>query len=326
MAGQNSTKRLAGAAGVTPAFQSPNGVELARPNTNYLSLNPYDTPSPSQKTIEGLMKTSAQGNADQFTKMTPQVGIVDGKATDAGTGAEIATLKDKMPQQPSGGGGGKPALVTNDLKVTLSQEPAADELGGGTVVFEVMPTIQEERSVTYQPMDIVHHPGEIMKYKSTSARSWQISAKLISRDQKEAAANLKTINLIRAWAMPYHGIGTEATDARLLGAPPPILTLAAYGNTMIGPVKCVLESHSWTWPNDVDYIPTDDSEGGERVPFPVLLDISISLKEAWSPAEYSGFSIRDYRAGKLPKAFTSIADKSKQQQPQASDSRPRGGQ
>lgn len=102
--------------------------------------------------------------------------------------------------------------------------------------------------------------------------------------------------MIRAWGMPFYGEGT-ASDQELnqyLGAPPPILTLSAYGPNMIGPIKCVLTSYSWDFDSALDYIPTLTGN-----PFPVILDISLSLMESWAPSEFSGFNLRAFKAGDL---------------------------
>lgn len=184
-------------------------------------------------------------------------------------------------------------LSTNDLKVSIKQFPEIDG-SPNELVFNVMPKIDENRSVDYEQITPVGHPGAILKYKNSSIRTWDVSGRLISRTMLEATLNLALINMIRAWAMPFYGAGTGESLPDLLGAPPPILTLKAYGNRMIGPVKCVLKSYRWSFDNALDYI---DTEGG--TPFPVILDINLTLDEAWSPAEYSGFNIVKYKNGDL---------------------------
>ena len=87
-----------------------------------------------------------------------------------------------------------------------------------------------------------------------------------------------------------------------MGAPPPIITLEGYGEKMIGPITCVLESYSWNWPNDVDYIRTE----GDNQPFPAIISISLTLKEALSPAEYSGFDLTAYREGRLSGSYIPV--------------------
>lgn len=190
-------------------------------------------------------------------------------------------------------------LQTGELKVRISQYPVFGNLLG-ELIFDVMPQIDESRQIDYDALQLVHHPGVIQKYKSTGARTWSVRGKLITRNRVEATKNLDILNMIRAWSMPYYGEGTAQNPmvSQYLGAPPPILTLSAYGPKTIGPLKCVLTNYSWDWPNDIDWLPTV-----EGTPFPVLMNVSLSLTETWSPDEFSGFDIIKYRNGELPSAF-----------------------
>lgn len=203
--------------------------------------------------------------------------------------------------------------VFSSMKVTLSSVTQGYD---SAVVLDVMPSINETRPTNYKDFTPAQHPGAILKYDGTGLRSWTINAQLISRSSTEASKNLSIINTIRAWAMPFYGSGTAASLPNLLGAPPPILLLSAYGTQMIGPVKCVQTNYSFDWPIDVDWIQTDgsilDGKGGlepntqlegDVVPFPVIMSITIQLSESWSPTEYAGFDITQYRLGNLPDAF-----------------------
>lgn len=170
-----------------------------------------------------------------------------------------------------------------------------------TVVFDVMPTISESRDTNYDSIDLAHAPTPIMKYRNTSGRAWSVGQiRLISRNPAEATANQLTLNILRSWQMPYYGYGTESENASMLGAPPEILTFNAYGSN-IQNITVVLTHLAVSWPNDIDYIETTNKE-----PFPVILTIDISLAEAWSPQEISGFSLAKYRQGDMSKAFQKI--------------------
>lgn len=184
---------------------------------------------------------------------------------------------------------------TSELKVKIYQDPVVDG-GPNQIIFTVMPRIDESGTAEYEAISPLQHPGAIQKYRGSSARTWRVSGRLISRTAEEATENLELINMIRSWRMPFHGVGTanERSTARLLGAPPPILTLSAYGPAMIGPTKCVLTSYDWSFDNALDYIPTINGN-----PFPVLLDISLSLVESWSPNEYSNFNLVKFKMGDL---------------------------
>lgn len=100
----------------------------------------------------------------------------------------------------------------------------------------------------------------------------------------------------------------------LLGAPPDVLYLYAYasnvqrvdntqGQTLSGQaginihkVPVVITSLEITYPDDVDYIPTNDVVPS---PFPTRLEVSISLVETHSPAEFERFSLSDFKRGRL---------------------------
>jgi hypothetical protein len=195
---------------------------------------------------------------------------------------------------------------TNVYKLTISAKPNG-QVSYNSITFDAMPSIQETQSATYREFSPLQHPGEILKYHSTDGRQWTISVKLFSRTMQEAAFNMQRINVIRSWVMPFYGQGT-ATNKRTkqyLGAPPPILTMTAYGEGVIGPVKCVLGSFNWTWDENVDWIAT--SSDGTGQPFPVIIDISMQLKETWSPTEFSNFDLTSYRLGTLTDAFWSSA-------------------
>ena len=180
------------------------------------------------------------------------------------------------------------------LTLTSKQNP------GDEVVFNVSPTIDESRAANYDHMSPVHHPGSIQVYKSTEARSFNVSAKFISRTAAEASQNIININLIRSWVMPYYGQGTaQSSLSSMLGAPPDILIFDVYGDTNISNLPVVLTSYHWVYPDSVDYIPSTDG-----TPFPMIMEVTLSLTEAYSPEEYTGFDITKYKSGDMVGAFT----------------------
>lgn len=104
--------------------------------------------------------------------------------------------------------------------------------------------------------------------------------------------------------------GTE-----LLGAPPDVLYLYAYSSSRndgnasgrpsiygvnINRIPVVMTSLNITYPDDVDYIPTysnDDPSISE--PFPIRIDVDITLAETHSPREYEKFDLIKYKRGVL---------------------------
>jgi len=262
--------------------------------TSFTDQN-FNLPSINQKAAELGDRLSSTGMTSMFDQPLVNYSIIDPETQAA---LDQLFLQEQQNQDALNqlSASQTPATTSDrtlDLKVMIKQEPAIGT-GPNQIVFTVMPRIDENGTVEYESVMPVQHPGGILKYKSSSARTWTVSGRLISRTSAEATLNLKLINMIRAWRMPFHGEGTASSVAPLLGAPPVILTLSAYGPRMIGPSKCVLKSYNWTFDNTLDYV--DTFEGN---PFPVILDVSLSLEEAWSPSEYSGFDIVKYKNGEL---------------------------
>ena len=74
------------------------------------------------------------------------------------------------------------------------------------VVFDVTPDLTENRNVEYKTLNPVHLPGSIYVYGSTSSRTFQLSnVRLVSRTTSEADNNMRMIQLLRGWTMPYFG-------------------------------------------------------------------------------------------------------------------------
>jgi len=277
----------------------------------------YSPSSLSQKQAESIMKLENNGMAGSFDNISRNINLVQGSSTSTVTDRSSRTGFLDIPKSqqnsdlPANFRLAPNSSKTNELKVKLVSQPLNE-----TILFEAMPSISESRNAGYDEFTPLQHPGDMLKYRATSSRSWSISAKLISRNSEDATRNLKTINIIRSWTMPFYGVGTENEPAtkQYLGAPPQILTLTAYGKMMIGPVKCVLESYNWQFPDSVDYLPAypDGEESGPPSPFPVILNIELQLKESYSPAEFSGFNLMKFKNGELPAAFTAV--KTSQQQ------------
>jgi len=255
-------------------------------------LTNYGTASILTRVSEAAQKLSVNGIANSFNRFTAKLGLSQANGqiaiTDPLTGRRLMSAGEGVDQV-------SPAKLLDEANENLTEQLKVRLTDGtNTIVFKVMPTIDETQNANYEDFTPIHHPGAIHKYTRTGPRSWSLRAKFISRNSDEAEQNIQHLNLIRSWVMPEYGLRT-AVYSENVGAPPPVLTLSGYGPRMIGPVKCVLQSFNWTFPDGVDYIPTIQS----REPFPVMLDISIVLLESWAPAEFSSFSIEAYRRGDL---------------------------
>lgn len=301
--------------------KTPTGSPATETNPqNKQTTTNYTIPSVSLLTDEACKKVASNGSGSSFKAITSDVDVKEMN------GRVVATVPGNSKGKPAvvpvadlgaAPGNTTPASALNgyqphDDNTAAYKVKLRSEIDGVSITFDVMPEIGESLSASYDEFNPIQHPGGILKYKGTNAREWSINVHFASRTASEATENLKKINILRSWMMPYHGQGTadDPQMAQFLGAPPPVLTLSGYGPRMIGPLKVVLLSYQWNWPIDVDYIQT---LGSKPVPFPVLMTVQLSLKEAWSPKEFSSFDLKAFRRGELPKAY-----QSKSASPQAS--------
>lgn len=255
---------------------------------------------------------------------------------------------------------------TADLNYKVRLISVASLAGIGSydeVVFNVTPRFSESREVEYTSLTPIHLPGGIQVYKNTRARTFSLTAHLVSRTMEEATVNMIYLQTLRGWTMPYFGNSSTtaaavdqrkaASDAQkskeqdyyttdrlersldaneqnktalarqksggtgveLLGAPPDVLYLYAYSSGVssgtgqdrpnkfgvnINKVPVVVTSLNITYPDDVDYIPTySNGDPRKSEPFPVKMDVDISLTETHSPREYERFDLMKYKKGVL---------------------------
>ncbi len=171
-----------------------------------------------------------------------------------------------------------------------------------SIVFKVMPIVDENRSASYDSLSPTHHPGSVQVYKTTSSRTFNINGKFISRSIEEANTTLAYLNIIRSWVMPYYGSGTADSYPNKIGLPPEILKFNAYGNKNLQDIPVVLTNYSWTYPEDVDYVQAIDTDG-KTYPVPRIIEISLSIMECYAPNEISKFDLLAYKNGDLQKAY-----------------------
>lgn len=108
-------------------------------------------------------------------------------------------------------------------------------------------------------------------------------------------------------------ISSEGVD--LLGAPPDVLYFYGYSSsandnrssaysTNLNRIPVVVSNVEYSWPEDVDYLPTfanlsQSSITPQSEPFPMKMDVSITLLETHSPREFEKFDLAKYKNGTL---------------------------
>lgn len=204
---------------------------------------------------------------------------------------------------------GESTAIRND--VAFPVEPLMQR----QVEFDMMPEISEVRNVDYEALQTPQLPGEFQKYRGTKSTQWTITATFTARTRDEAKRNYIYMNNLRGWTMPYFGenqrkqFGGTAEGARgKLGSPPPVLTFSGWRG-LVGPVPVVVTALNWSWPRDCDWLPTGilDTENGQEIPFPSVMNVNITIVEAFSAEQFNGFDLVSFRNGRMVNAWEPLA-------------------
>lgn len=293
---------IADAAGEVAAAQ-PSNMSLA---VNNLAQAKADAiTGKAQAKLTGAVN-SLQSKIDNKTKgVTSFVGAVNGKINGANS------ILSKR------GGNTKASASTNTTAVTAQDANAAgagvtDSVPGhlyalfnktnlsDNVIFTVMPQVSESRTVSYEPVQPAQFPGAFHKYKGTESTTYTISAVFASSTPYQAGKNLENLRRLKSWTMPFFG---DNVPKDKLGAPPPVLLFRGLRGA-VGEVPVVITSLSYDWPKDVDYIKAQGSSG--NTPFPTIMNVSISVVESFSVAEFNGFDLAAFAKGDMANAFKAV--------------------
>ena len=290
--GAGSFKRLAAEA--NPFEKAAADLAIARAE--------IDAEDPTQRVMDAI--------DEDIRAMTPDPFF----ATDVDRA--VADLMAEEAQQLDSVSAGSINATKQQTEIDTSHIVKLTELGkrGSQVIFRVMPEVVESRTVEYEAIAPPQFPSAFQKYKGTSSTQWSVNATFVCRTTDEATENLRFLNTLRGWTVPFFGTKTLDQFPDKLGAPPPVLIFSGWRSQMVGPVPVVITSLNWNFPQDVDYIPAKEfapvdgvpnnyRDTGRLVPFPTVIKVAIQLVESFSTEQMNGFSIGDFRSGRFDRAF-----------------------
>ena len=199
------------------------------------------------------------------------------------------------------------------------------------LVWNYTPTITEQRTVNYDMEQPVHTNSGYNSYKNTSNTVFNVSGDFYASTPMEAMYNLACLHFIRSSSlMDFGRIAAESNNPEfaIVGAPPPILLLSAYGKYMYNDIPVIIKNYNFSFENDIDYIqvPLDASIDGydysdsatrayfenirnfggvapnpeNAVFFPQKITVSLQLEEQPTPNYMSTkFNLNAFKRGEL---------------------------
>lgn len=182
----------------------------------------------------------------------------------------------------------------------------------GSRVFELT-----TRLVSRSPTDALKNLQQLQLLRSWTMPFFGIASAKVGQSNNDSTSKLPSTNFVpyqdanetfNNQADAIRGGGTKG-DVNLLGAPPEVLYLYGYSTSQndsrsdsvgnLNRIPVVMTSLNITYPDDVDYIPVYSSPDGKTEPFPVKMEVGISLTETHSPAEYERFDLMSFKQGTL---------------------------
>jgi hypothetical protein len=118
----------------------------------------------------------------------------------------------------------------------------------GGVIFPYLPKIDTTYTANYETSSLTHSNHTNYFYKSSSVGAVGLTATFTAQDTTEANYLLAVIHFFRSVTKMFYG-----QDAQR-GAPPPLVYLTGLGAYQFSAHPCLVQSFSYSLPNDVDYI------------------------------------------------------------------------
>jgi hypothetical protein len=171
------------------------------------------------------------------------------------------------------------------------------------IVFPYTPTISQDYTANYNPINPTHSNYTLYFYKHSTPGPITVSGKFTVQNDTEAYIWLATTHMLRAVMKMRFGANGEEDR----GAPPPVCRFDAYGDQQYKDVPVVVSSFRVELPDGVDYyatslsgmpgLTTGDSSKGNMVP--TVSTLSVTLFPMYSRQELlSARHVTDYVTGK----------------------------
>lgn len=127
----------------------------------------------------------------------------------------------------------------------------------GGMVWNITPTISEQRSISYDTESPVHSNASYNSYKTTPNVILNVNGTFVASTPAEAYYNLACVHFLRSVSKMDSGriaASITNTEIAVAGAPPPILLFSGYGDFIFGDVPVIVKSVTFNYAEDVDYV------------------------------------------------------------------------
>ena len=171
-----------------------------------------------------------------------------------------------------------------DWRVRIS---APDAIGGGEIVFPVLPNMTLAHRANYTDTGLVHTNYLFLAYKNSQVEDIQVSCEWPVETFNDCREYLEMVRLGRTLTKMFYGKSDN------LGNPPPICTIKGYGEggVLLPDTPVVLKSFSLDLKDDTNYIEY------EKNWIPRMSSVSITVGVVYNRNTQRSFNLLQYRNG-----------------------------
>lgn len=187
-----------------------------------------------------------------------------------------------------------PKNKTTVLGSSTSTNPLSPIIATGGMIFPYTPTITVQGNANYSTQTPIHSNQDYKIYQNTPSMTFNITGEISANSLSQAQYSAAILHFFRVVTKSRFG---ESSDS---GLPPPLLYLNGYGSFMFNMLPVIVNSYSYSLPNNVDYI--DVTVGSTTAKIPTLTTLSVSVTVQNIPSKLNTFDIDKFANGTLVKA------------------------
>mgnify|MGYP001554127851 FL=1 len=164
----------------------------------------------------------------------------------------------------------------------------------GGLVFQYTPDIFVSGTANWNSTHGVGQNYPVWTYNNSTPPSLPIISSFTANTEAEARYMLAVLHWCRG--ITKSSFGEQDYASNLYGTPPPVLYFEYLGKHGFKQVPVIVSSYSYSYPNNVDYVPVRVGTSDDDITFlPVKIDVTINMDVAFTPEQVR----RDFSIGKF---------------------------
>ena len=188
---------------------------------------------------------------------------------------QTLSISNPSPKKPPLGKDWRVRISVNNMELLGDKDGILGPLiPTGGVVFPYNPEIQIAHIANYANTSLTHVNYQYPQYVNSEVQPITINATFTAQDTTEARYVQAVLHFFKTWTKMFYG------NSKYKGSPPPICYLSGYGEYQFNRHPILIQSFSYSYPTDVDYISVTPvtSSLGEQLP------VSRSTPNSTSPS------------------------------------------